>query len=108
MNTPNSIDHVTSKQNRIRLHNHASIANIEKHSAIRGRKNEYDDALEVQGSLSKAKSKDQLAYMKYGAKNIRQEGRKESQRLLIDRYKRDLNNEQRRPEPSYLNLDMYK
>jgi hypothetical protein len=46
--------------------------------------------------------------MKYNAQRIRQEGRKESQRLLIDRYKRDLNNDQRRPEPSYLNLDMYK
>ena len=94
MNTPNSIDHVVSQQNRIRLHNHASIANIEKHSAIKRRKggNEYDDGLDVQ-PLSKAKSKDQLAYMKYGAQRIRQEGRKESQRLLIDRYKRDLNYE---------------
>jgi len=40
--------------------------------------NEYDDVLEVQGSLSKAKSKDQLSYMKYNAQRIRQEGRKES------------------------------
>ena len=66
--------------------------------------------------LGKSRSKDQIQIKnnlreKYlnigGAQNILKEGRKESQRLLMDRYKRDDASQQRGLKPSYHNLDMY-
>jgi DNA repair ATPase RecN len=43
-----------------------------------------------------------------GAHKVLQEGRKESQRLIMDRYKRDQAQALRKVDPSYNNLDMYR